>query len=425
VENSEWLNGQSCLTLTDYLQDGVFVIENEKFVYANQRLAEMFGYPVGKLIGRPFIELVAEQDKAMVLERHRNRMAGKYAPEYYDLHINTAQGTIICCSMNIGLSTDPTTGQIVAVGSARDVTAQQAAQAELQASKDELKAIFDHLPDVFYRTDMNGIVTKASPSCLKFLGYTPEEMIGTPLADYYYTPEERKKVVQAIIDGNGEATQVEAALKRKDGTVIWVSTSAYTHSVPDGTPICIEGIARDISDRKQLEDELIALSRTDGLTGAYNRGHFMEKSKDVITLMRRYQLSASIIMMDLDYFKTINDQYGHHGGDIALQAFAGICQQEIRESDIFGRLGGEEFALMLPETPIEQARKLAERIRIATEVLRIPIDDEEMSMTVSIGFAKVGTDENALSTALRKADRALYKAKEEGRNKVCEARAVA
>jgi diguanylate cyclase (GGDEF)-like protein len=80
---------------------------------------------------------------------------------------------------------------------------------------------------------------------------------------------------------------------------------------------------------------------------------------------------------------------------------------------------------MLPETPIDHARILAERIRIATEVLRIPIDDEEMSMTVSIGFAEVGTDENALSSALRKADRALYKAKEEGRNKVCEALAVA
>lgn len=424
MDHFKWLSEQGYRVLTDHLQDGVFVIADEKFIYVNQSLAEMFGYSIDELIGRAFIDVVAEQDKSMVLERHHNRLAGKQEPEFYDLHITTAQGSTICCSINVGLGTNQA-GQIVAIGSVRDVTRQKAAQEELQASKDELKAIFDNLPDVFYRTDMQGIVTKISPSCFKALGYTPEEFLGTSLASYYNNPDDRERVVQAIVKGGGQATHVEAALKRKDGTVIWVATSARIRVGPDGTPECIEGIARDISDRKRLEEQLMALSRIDVLTGAYNRGHFMEKSEDVIKLVKRYRLIASMIMMDLDYFKTINDRYGHYGGDIALKAFAEVCQSEIREADIFGRLGGEEFALMLPETPIEQAGILAERIRRATESLRIPIDGQEMRITVSIGFAEIGNDDHALENALRKADRALYQAKEEGRNKVCEARDVA
>jgi diguanylate cyclase (GGDEF)-like protein/PAS domain S-box-containing protein len=424
LEHLVRLSDQGYQALTDHLQDGVFVIQDEKFIYVNQRLADMFGYSIDELIGRHFIGVVAEQDKALVQERHRRRLAGEDVPEIYELHITTAQDSTIVCSMNIGVSTNQD-GQKVTVGSVRDVTQQITALKELQASKDEFQAIFDHLPDVFYRTDMQGFVTKISPSCFKHLGFTPEEMIGTKLASYYETPEERKKIVQAIIKGGGKATQVEAALKHKNGNIVWVSTSAYTRYGEDGTPIYIEGIARDITDRKRIEDQLVALSRTDVLTGAYNHGHFMDKSEDTIKVMKRYGHSASLIMMDLDYFKNINDQYGHHAGDMALKAFAEVCRNEIREPDIFGRLGGEEFALMLPQTPLEQARILAERIRKATAAIRLPVDDHIIGITVSIGFAAVGTKDRALENALRRADRAMYKAKKDGRNKVCEAREVA
>jgi diguanylate cyclase (GGDEF)-like protein/PAS domain S-box-containing protein len=121
----------------------------------------------------------------------------------------------------------------------------------------ELKAILEHLPDVFYRTNMQGIITMISASCFDIIGYRQEEMLGTALSGYYYTPEDRQKMVKAITDGGGKATQVEAALKHKNGPIIWISTNAYVCFGPNSQPGYIEGMARDITERKQTEERLL------------------------------------------------------------------------------------------------------------------------------------------------------------------------
>ena len=410
MEKLTWPDDQSYRVLIDHLQDGIFVIENERFVFVNQRLADILGHPAEELIGKIFVDFIADEDRAIVLERHRARLAGEKVPEIYDLHIITGQGTTVCCSLNAGLSRNQA-GHVVAVGSLRDVTRERAAQ-------EELKSIFDHLPDVFYRVDMQGIITQASPSVFELLGYRPEEIIGTPMAFHYANPEERQKLAQVIAEGGGKVTLVEGALKRKDGSIIWVSTRASVRYDADGEPFCIEGVTRDISERKRMEDMLVTMSRTDVLTGTWNRGFFMEKSEEVVRMVRRYQHSATIMMADLDHFKSINDRYGHYAGDLVLEMFANICRDEIRESDILGRLGGEEFALMLPETSIAQATTLAERVRKATAAARVRLDGQEISVTVSIGLAQVGTGEQALETAIRRADHAMYRAKQNGRDQV-------
>ncbi|HYR05814.1 MAG TPA: sensor domain-containing diguanylate cyclase [Gallionella sp.] len=408
---------QSHRALIDHLQDGIFVIEDGKFTYVNQPLADMLCYPAETLIGRSVIDLVADEDKSIVSERHRARVAGEKVPELYDLHITTGQGTTICCSINVGLSLSQA-GHRIAVGSVRDVTQQKAVLTELQASKEELKSIFDHLPDIFYRTDMQGILTKISPACYDILGYREDEMLGTALSGYYKTPEERQKIVRAIIAGGGKATRVEAALKHKNGSTIWISTSAFVRLCPDGQQIFIEGMARDVSEHKRMENQLITLTRTDSLTGIYNRGHFMERAGEVIRMMRRYQRPASMMIMDLDHFKKINDKYGHISGDVALKIFTDVCQQEIREPDIFGRLGGEEFGLMLPETTIQHAQVLAERIRKAVAAAEVPLGDRKIGITVSIGLVEVSPEDSSLSTVLHRADLAMYQAKTRGRNQV-------
>lgn len=183
-------------------------------------------------------------------------------------------------------------------------------------------------------------------------------------------------------------------------------------------PISIDGVARDVSERKQMEDQLTALTRTDGLTGVYNRGYFLEKSEAVIEVMRRYRHPASMMMLDLDYFKRINDQYGHHVGDLALLAFTQACRKEIRESDVFGRLGGEEFGLLLPETIRQNAQILAERIRTATAAISIPLDDQRIGVTVSIGLVELNAKDLSLDSVIRRADIAMYQAKDRGRNQV-------
>lgn len=417
MKQQTWLSEHGYQVLLERLQDGVFVIENGKLIYVNQRLAEMVGRSVKEMIGRPFIEMVAPEDRVLVMGRHQARLAGQQVPEIYDMHLYTAQNQSILCSINASLGEDKI-GGTVTVGSIRDIRQQRAEQTELEKSRADLKAIFDKLPDVFYRTDMQGIITTVSPSCFELLGYKPEELLGTALANYYFDPMERQAVLQAVFNAGGKVARIETRLKRKDGIVIWVSANMSVHFGADGKPEWIEGVARDVSEHKQMEEQLMLLARIDGLTGAFNRRYFMDKTEEAIAVMKRYQHPASLMIADLDHFKKINDEYGHQAGDLALKAFADACRQEIRESDIFGRLGGEEFSLMLPETTMQQAQILAERIRKATEALKIRVGARVIEITVSIGIAELNDEDEVVATMLHRADLAMYRAKAGGRNQV-------
>jgi len=417
VEKFSWLSEQGARVLIDHLQDGIFVVEEGVLVYVNQPLVKMFGYQAKDLMGRSFIGLIHPDEQPMALERYRARLSGENVPSQYELHLITALGATICCAINVGLHQNPE-GVVVTVGSVRDITQQKVELVELEASELELQSIFDQLPDVFYRTNMQGVITKISPSCFDVIGYRPEVMTGTALAYYYKHPEARQRIVQAITEGGGKATRVEAELRHKDGSTIWISTNAFVRFDSDGKPAYIEGVARDISERKKMEEQLTDLSRKDVLTDTCNRRYFMDKSEALIELMKRYQRPASMMMMDLDQFKKINDQFGHHVGDMALIAFTAACKKEIREADIFGRLGGEEFALMLPETDMQSALILAERIRSGTAAITIPIDQNSISFTVSIGLVELNKDDLTLDSVIRRADKAMYQAKEKGRNQV-------
>jgi diguanylate cyclase (GGDEF)-like protein/PAS domain S-box-containing protein len=257
-----------------------------------------------------------------------------------------------------------------------------------------------------------------SPLCFDVIGYRQEEMLGTAMSSYYKSMEDRQKMVQAITDGGGKAIQVEAELRHKNNSIIWISTNAFVRCDSQGQVLYIEGVARDISQRKQMENRLTELSRTDNLTGVYNRRYFLEKSAEVIEVMRRYHHTASMLMMDLDQFKKINDKYGHHAGDSVLIAFADACRREIREPDVLGRMGGEEFCLLLPETSLQNAQILAERIRQATAALEIQSGQHLIRVTVSIGLVKINSKDLSLSSAMHRADLAMYQAKERGRNQV-------
>ncbi len=168
-------------------------------------------------------------------------------------------------------------------------------------------------------------------------------------------------------------------------------------------------------EHKELEyinDRLLILSHTDMLTQSYNRRYFFDKVNQLLNENRHTKRKFSLLMLDLDYFKNVNDTYGHDVGDQVLKSFATICKSMIRENDIFARLGGEEFVLYLPDTDKTTAIEIAKRIN--TAVSHAKIDDiEELKVTVSIGIS-YNTFE--LKQLLDQADKALYKAKNSGRN---------
>ncbi len=169
----------------------------------------------------------------------------------------------------------------------------------------------------------------------------------------------------------------------------------------------------------RLYEETLSLARLDGLTGLANRRYLMERLKQEVDRAERYQTSLSVIMLDLDKFKTFNDTYGHLKGDELLKAFSALVKRMVRATDIAGRYGGEEFCVMLVNTSIKGALVIAERIRLAAEELRVPIDDNQppAGRTASIGVAEFSSGDS-IEKLLSVADAALYRAKEGGRNRV-------
>ena len=169
----------------------------------------------------------------------------------------------------------------------------------------------------------------------------------------------------------------------------------------------------------RLNQEVLRLANEDVLTGCFNRRHFMEVADQEIQRSMRYKRPLSFLMMDIDHFKGFNDQYGHQIGDQLLCRLVTLCQKQLRNVDILGRYGGEEFVVLMPETAGEGALLASERLRVKIEKMKIKTPAGKLSITVSMGLTSLeeGFDEkHTLDTLIRSADKALYAAKDAGRN---------
>jgi len=158
------------------------------------------------------------------------------------------------------------------------------------------------------------------------------------------------------------------------------------------------------------------MARTDVLTGLHNRRSFFENTKVIEHQSRRYDHHYSIIMLDIDFFKSINDNYGHAVGDTVLKAVAAAINDCTRISDVAGRIGGEEFAIILPEAASTSAVNMAERLRHAISVISIPFKETAVTLTASFGVAEHLTDHQSIDDVIAQADKALYLAKQQGRD---------
>jgi len=172
---------------------------------------------------------------------------------------------------------------------------------------------------------------------------------------------------------------------------------------------------------KNNEENLQFLASTDPLTKLYNRRYFSEISEHILELAKREKNQLSIIMLDIDYFKNVNDTYGHKVGDEVIISIASLLLRMSRKSDVSCRFGGEEFILLLPQTTITGAYIIAEKIRKAVENIEVKTDDGKIiNYNISLGVSQVNLlHEHSIEPAIKRADDALYEAKRTGRNKTC------
>jgi len=177
-------------------------------------------------------------------------------------------------------------------------------------------------------------------------------------------------------------------------------------------------LEEEIKQKKLLEKELRAIATIDSLTQTYTRRQLIEFGENELKRFLRTNRLFCTLMLDIDHFKNINDTYGHIVGDTALKNFAEICKTSIRSTDIIGRIGGEEFVVIMPETTIKEALETAERIRINVELKKLCIENLCLSMTVSAGLYESVIGDHSFEQVISKADNALYQAKRGGRNSV-------
>jgi diguanylate cyclase (GGDEF)-like protein len=206
---------------------------------------------------------------------------------------------------------------------------------------------------------------------------------------------------------------------RRDGTVIDISISSHLLYDHAGNFAGIEGVYRDVTQRKNLERELHHLATTDTLTGVLNRRAFLDTATTMHGQAQATQQPLSVLMLDLDHFKSINDRLGHLEGDRALSEFAQAVRTQLRSTDIVGRLGGEEFGVLLPQTTATDAMDVAERILQA--VSRLQLQDatsQSYRITTSLGIGALRATDRSLRDLLDRADQALYLAKHRGRNRM-------
>jgi diguanylate cyclase (GGDEF)-like protein/PAS domain S-box-containing protein len=313
---------------------------------------------------------------------------------------------------------------------ARDITQRKDEEAALAKTRAEIEKLsrrnqllLDAAGEGIYGVDQEGNIDFINPSALAMLGLTEAEALGRNAHELFHdrrldgTPYPQAECPLHLTLLDGLRRETEEVFLRRNGELFFVHVVA-TSVIDNGQQLGAEVVFLDISARKAMEAELTRVATTDMLTGVPNRRHFMSLAETELARIQRFQQPTAVLMLDLDYFKQINDTHGHAAGDAVLKTFADIVRGSLRKTDCSGRLGGEEFAVLLPGTDSEAAFAFAERLRQATAACRIPFGTQELLITVSIGIAMMVAADGTPDEALARADQALYRAKDAGRNRV-------
>lgn len=380
----------------------------------NPATCELLGYEADELVGTPMTRLYAD-----IVERGRfiDAIKSQGAVRGYNLEAIRKDGSIIVTEANAHLVLDSHGMPQAMEGTFRDITARIEAEKILREREKQYRAFFENNHAIMLLVDpKTEEIVDANPAAAHFYGYSVPEM---------------RSLHMSVISAQTEEDIYREMFKARDeGRVYFI----LKHKLQSGEirdvevysgPILVQGrqllysVIHDVTVRIRLEREMKRMATTDALTGTSNRHEFFDKANKELARSSRYGHPLTVLMLDIDYFKSINDTYGHQTGDDVLKVLSETVAASLREVDIFGRLGGEEFAVILPETGPSSGIVVAERLRGDIEKLRVESKDgEEVQFTASIGVSSAREGDQVIEDVINRADEALYKAKRTGRNKV-------
>lgn len=279
-----------------------------------------------------------------------------------------------------------------------------------------LQAILEQSPiGVSVSRRDNGRIIFANTRFAELIGLPRDKVVGSSARDYYVDDQQRLKVVDRL-RSYGSVTNMEVQFRRADGSTFWTLFTVNQATI-EGIRVNLAWIY-DYTERRNMEEALRDMASKDPLTGIYNRRSFMETARQLLARSNRFNEQLALLVLDVDHFKRVNDTFGHAVGDEALRQVATCCTSLLREYDILGRLGGEEFIIAIPGASVEEAMVVAERLRRSISRTAVAIKGKEaVHLTVSVGICTVNGNQDTVEAAIHRADIALYCAKNEGRNR--------
>lgn len=320
-----------------------------------------------------------------------------------------------------------------------EILTNQLSMGDNEINKIVIDTIMNNSQDTFYFKDRNSrIIISSKAHSILWGEEDPKKVIGK--SDYDYFPEEFAKQAfeteQEIMRTQTPKVGIVEQLIKENGDVIWLSASKYPLYDGGANVIGTWGTSRDITALKESELELARLNESlkeanrklkiltskDSLTGLYNHGHFIEETIKTFDLFTRRKnknpkQSFSLIILDIDNLKIVNDTYGHLMGDYLLTYIAEIVSKRVRSSDKFFRIGGDEFGLLLLDTNLEDAKKIAEDIRQIISNTDIEFMGNQIRTTISIGVSSFN-EADSIEEMIHLADGRLYQSKRQGKNKI-------
>lgn len=311
-------------------------------------------------------------------------------------------------------------GSIIWTGYVIDNTEHKDLHKALEESEAKFRAFVETANDIIYSVSSDGCFTYVSPNWKDKLGHEPNEVIGQHFAHFVH-PDDVERCTQFLTQLYEEGTKksgLEYRVRHKSNYWCWHTTNASPIFDEEGHISSTVGIARDITERKFIEQQIEHQAHYDTLTDLPNRSLFSDRLEQAIRMAHRQHEQLAVLFVDLDKFKPVNDNYGHAIGDILLQQVAQRMRDCLRESDTVGRIGGDEFLVLLPhvessETSVHIAEKLLQAIASPFRINRIDIE-----ISCSIGIALYPTHGNTVLELIQMADQAMYKAKNQQGNLV-------
>lgn len=440
-------------------ETGIYLLQDGRFQYVNRLLEEICGYSSDELIGTYSLNYVHPEDREMVRAKAIEVLKGQSNLPYEFRSIRKDWETVWLLDKATSIEYQ---GRRAVLGTLMDITERKMAEAELIDSARQVETLYNIGVTVSQTLNLTEMLESVLERVLALMeieaggiflvnAQTDELVLNTHqgFSERFIRDVKRMKVGKGfagrvaltgkpLIVGNmtADARFDPIVLKREGFQSLSAIPIMSREKILGVLSVCSYGsrnflerelqllgtIANQIGvavENSQLYERTVEIAFTDSMTGLYNRRYLMEQIEREFARASRSESAFSVIMIDLDGLKTVNDRFGHHGGDAILKELGRIIKADTRTSDVAGRLGGDEFMLLASETDSSEACNIGERIRSQVEQYHTEIDGEELGASISVGVASYPSHASDVKELLQKADEAMYNAKRSGKNRIC------